>query len=244
MLRRSQNNYAYGEYSLAITLVEKALSEEVSLSSEERIAARELLRLEQLSGKGSRQSTDCLHRPLLQAPKHVLDPFSVAPPIIEFFEAIRRELNLSSRLLHRRSRRPSRSKSLTLVVSAHKSSNASSSSGAPWTLYALWVWPISERRHNARTYTAGVQLTALAVNIGAYYLARSYRRDPELGRMFSQLQYGGLAFFGLSWSAGVVQARLNFVPRVVRPPIIRQARGGSEDKTMIEAHATLTLTTW
>ena len=90
----------------------------------------------------------------------------------------------------------------------------------------------------------GVQLTALAVNIGAYYLARSYRRDPELGRMFSQLQYGGLAFFGLSWSAGVVQARLNFVPRVVRPPIIRQARGGSEDMPMIEAHATLTLTTW
>ena len=90
----------------------------------------------------------------------------------------------------------------------------------------------------------GAQLTALAVNIGAYYLARSYRRDPDLGRMFSQLQYGGLALFGLSWSAGVIQARLNFVPRVVRPPIIRQASGEADNEPMIEAHATLTLTTW
>ena len=80
------------ENILAITLVEKALSEEVSLSPDERIAARELLGLSSYLAKDSDKARAAFTDLLLQAPKHVLDPFSVAPPIIEFFEAIRKEL--------------------------------------------------------------------------------------------------------------------------------------------------------
>ena len=130
MLRRSQNNYAYGEYTLAITLVEKALSEEASLSSEERIAARELLGLSSYLAKDLDKARTAFTDLLLQAPKHVLDPFSVAPPIIEFFEAIRKDLEPQLKALTQAEPLPSQSKSLCLVVSAHRSLNASSSSGA------------------------------------------------------------------------------------------------------------------
>ena len=245
MLRRSQNNYAYGEYSLAISLVEQALSREVALSPDERITARQLLGLSSYLANDLDKARAAFTDLLLQAPKHGLDPFSVAPPIIEFFEAIRKDLEPQLKALTQTQsiddpepepeRRGERSQIIERIVVER----------SPLGLFMPFGFGQYQNGETTLGHTLlGVQLTALAVNISAYYLARSYRRDPELGRMFSQLQYGGLALFGLSWSAGVVQARLNFVPRVVRPPIIRQATGGSDEQPMIEAHATLTLTTW
>ena len=245
MLRRSQNHYAYGEYMLAIKLVEKALLEETSLSPDERIAARELLGLSSYLAKDQDKARAAFTDLLLQAPKHTLDPFSVAPPIIEFFEAIRKELEPQLKALTQAQSPPQPKPEVPARGERSQIIERIIVERSPLGLFMPFGFGQYQNGDTTLGHTLlGVQLTALAVNIGAYYLARSYRRDPELGRMFSQLQYGGLALFGLSWSAGVVQARLNFVPRVVRPPIIRQARGGAEDKPLIEAHATLTLTTW
>ena len=246
MLRRAQNNYAYGEYTLAITLVEKALSEEVSLSSpDERIAARELLGLSSYLAKDLDKSLGCLHGPFAPSPKARSGPVFSRAADYRVLRSIRKELEPQLKALTQAEPPPQPEQEREPRGERSQIIERNIVERSPLGLFMPFGFGQYQNGDMTLGHTLlGVQLTALAVNIGAYYLARSYRRDPELGRMFSQLQYGGLAFFGLSWSAGVVQARLNFVPRVVRPPIIRQARGGSEDMPMIEAHATLTLTTW
>ena len=209
------------------------------------IAATELLGLSAYLAEDLERARGAFTNLLLQNPKHALDPFSVAPPIIEFFEAIRKELEPQLKALSEaiettppevpEERVTGRSQIIERIIVER----------SPLGLFMPFGYGQYQNGDTVMGHTLlSVQLTALAVNIGAYYLARSYRRDPELGRLFSQLQYGGLAVFGLSWSVGVVQARLNFVPRVVRPPIIRQASSGPADHRAVEAHAILTIDTW
>ena len=245
LLRRAQNHYAYGEYAQAIPLVETALQTSDSLLTKDVITAKELLGLSAYLAKDLQRARSAFTDLLLQNPKHALDPFSVAPPIIEFFETIRKELEPQLRALAEAveieptevlpERPTSRSQIIERIIVER----------SPLGLFMPFGYGQYQNGDTTLGHTLlGVQLTALAVNIGAYYLARSYRREPELGRLFSQLQYGGLAVFGLSWSVGVIQSRLNFVPRVVRPPIIRQASSGPEDHPSVEAHAILTIDTW
>lgn len=247
LLRRAQNHYAYGEYALAIPLVETALSGGESLSSTDLVVAQELLGLSAYLAKDLAKSRNAFTDLLLQRPEHALDPFSVAPPIIEFFENIRKELEPQLKALTNTGppetptpstpRDSSRSQIIERIIVER----------SPLGLFMPFGYGQYQNGDSGLGHALlATQLTALAVNIGAYYLARSYRREPELGRLFSRLQYGGLALFGVSWSIGVVQARLNFVPRVVRPPIIRQAslELNEPSSSPIEAHAMLTIETW
>ena len=242
-LRRAQNHYAYGEYESVVPLIEDALRDGNSLGDADLTIARELLGLSAYLAGDIDTARNAFTNLLLKRPGHLLDPFQVAPPIIEFFESIRKELEPQLKALSQSqstppetTERPSGRSQIVERVIVERS---------PLGLFMPFGYGQYQNGDLSLGHTLlSVQLTALVVNIGSYYLARNYRRQPSLGQTFNQLQYAGLAIFGLSWSAGVIQARLNFVPRVVRPPIIRQASLPNELGPHIEAHALLTFETW
>lgn len=245
LIRRAENHYAYGEYTEAIPLVERALQADGALSTKELVRAKELLGLSAYLAKDTEKARAAFTDLLLQDPKHALDPFSVAPPIIEFLEGIRKELEPQLRALVAPSEASTEAEPPDRTGARSQIIERIIVERSPLGLFMPFGYGQYQNGDTTLGHTLlGLQLTALAVNISAYYLARSYRREPRLGRLFSQFQYGGLAIFGLSWSVGVVQARLNFVPRVVRPPIIRQASGAPNLQPLVEAHAILTIDTW
>ena len=243
LLRRAQNHYAYGEYELAAPLLRLALTSDTPLDDAGITSARELLGLSAYLAGDIETARRAFTNLLLKRPEHLLDPFQVAPPIIEFFESIRKDLEPQLKALTQSQPTPEatpprstgRSQIVERVIVER----------SPLGLFMPFGYGQYQNGDTKLGHTLlSIQITALMMNIGSYYLARNYRRDPSLGQAFSQLQYASLAIFGLTWSTGVIQARLNFVPRVVRPPIIRQASRPRDLRPHIEAHALLTLETW
>src|SRR4051812_26441559 len=101
-LRRARNEYAYGNYDAAVTQL-RALLYPMKLSTDAQvIEARKYLALSYYLLDRAEGMKEEFAKLLFLDPDYELDPFTVAPAVVERFEAIRKELKPELDTIRRR----------------------------------------------------------------------------------------------------------------------------------------------
>lgn len=220
LMRRARNEYAYGNYSEAVKEL-RALLYPMKLSTDAQVVeARKYLALSYYL-LGRRHDVEEEFTKLLYLdPDHELDPFSVAPAVIELFESVRRGLKeqLDSVRQRKSEERLAPPRPGTLRVVQTRSLERSDL--ATFMPFGIGQFQNGELRNGLLFCIAEVAL--LAVNVGAYVwglnLDHYNASQRGLVRTLNVTQYASLALLGGVWGAGVLQARLAFVPVLNEPP--------------------------
>ena len=218
-LRRAGNEYAYGNYEEAILQLQDLLYP-MRLNSESQVVeARELLGLCYYLTDRFEQVAAEFAKLLYLNPDHKLDPFSVPPPVIEAFENVR--LQLESQLNEIREQKVN--PTVTPVAKPGPIPNLPApqvqiierSDFATFLPFGVGQFQNGDKGLGA--LFASTEAALLALNIAAYFLARYSADSPESIQKLMVLQYASATLFGVTWSIGVFQARLNFQPTITRP---------------------------
>jgi hypothetical protein len=229
-LRRAVNEYAYGNYDTAIEQLRALLYPMRLVSDAQVIEARKYLALSyQLTDKPELMEEE-FAKLLYLEPDYTLDPFSIPPSIIEAFEAIR--TRLKPQLDAIRLRRVEASDGGTTASGPVVSTTLIERNDIV-TLLPFGIGQFQNGDDGWGLFFALSEVVLLGVNIGAYMYARynigdDYdREDRGMVRALTVTQYASLAMFGIVWSLGIFQARLNFVPTVSGPPVGRDPTPGT-----------------
>jgi tetratricopeptide (TPR) repeat protein len=91
-LRRAKNEYAYGNYATAVESLRSLLYPMRLTSDEQVIEARKYLALSYYLLERYDEVGEEFAKLLLLEPDYQLDPFTVAPPVIDMFEQVRLKL--------------------------------------------------------------------------------------------------------------------------------------------------------
>jgi len=219
-LRRARNEYAYGAYEGAVKRLRGLLYPLRLYSDEQVIEARQYLALAyylQGNEKGVREEFAKL---LYLDPDYELDPFTVAPTIIELFEGIRLTLKPELDVIRlRRNIQKIEEPGKAGYVRNIETTVIERSEWATFMPFGIGQFQNGDRGWGA--FFATTQLLLLAANISTYLIAsriNDYRPDQAgLRQALVVTQYATGALFGFAWTMGVFHARLNFVPRYELP---------------------------
>lgn len=222
-LRRARNEYAYGNYAKAAELLEGLLYPMRLYSDAQVIEARRFLALSYyLLGRRENVREEFV-KILYLDPDYELDPFTIAPPVISLFETVRRELKSELDVI--RQRISERQLEKVQPEGILRTVETRIVERSDWA--TLLPFGVGQFQNGDTAWGVGFAVTQgllLALNIGAYMWLLTlddYRPDEEaLVNGLRIAQYASLAAFGVTWSFGVVHARLNFVPEVVNPPVV------------------------
>ena len=220
-LRRAGNEYAYGNYEEAILQLRELLYPVKLVTEEQVMEARELLALCYYLTNRIEQMGNEFSKLLYLDPDYKLDPFTVAPAVIEKFEQIRDRLAPDLDKLRRAQQgNPVRTAPGPTVLRTVEQTVIYRSDFATFLPFGIGQFQNGDVQMGL---IFGITETLLlAANVGAYFMARYSAESPEEVQKFMVLQYGSAALFGVAWSLGVFQARLNFVPTVSQPPVITE----------------------
>ncbi|MEZ4273631.1 MAG: hypothetical protein R3C68_19990 [Myxococcota bacterium] len=244
-LRRAKNEYSYGQYGKAIEHLESLLYPMRLYSDEQVIEARVHLALAHYLQGNAEQVRSEFTKLLYLSPDYELDPFTVAPPIIELFENVRRGLQPELDVIRRRRNeklleKPQREGFIRVIERSYveKSDVA--------TFLPFAVGQFQNGDVGAGIGFALSQIVLLGLNVGSFLWAHKlgdFRTDQaSLHRTLVMTQYASAAMFGVVWSASVFHARLNFVPQVVNPAVIREEPFASREARPLRLGAVLGLT--
>ena len=224
-LRRAINEYHYGNYESAIEQLRGLLYPMRLNTDDQFIEARKYLSLsyyltDQLDNVGEEFA-----KLLYINPDYELDPFAVPPPIIETFEAIRKQLKSELDIIRERNEEKERNqKSQGLTLRTVERTVVEQSQVA--TLLPFGAGQFQNGDARLGTVFLLTELALLGVNIGSYLYSLTLDNysgpQRETLERITLAQYASLALFGVTWSIGVFQARLNFIPRYSRPPRITE----------------------
>ena len=220
LLRRARNEYAYGNYQEAVKEL-RGLLYPMKLSTDAQvIEARKYLALSYyLLGQRSNVEEE-FTKLLYLDPDHELDPFSVAPSVIELFESVRRNLKLQLDSIRQRQNEVHLANPRPGTLRVVQTRYVEHSDFASFMPFGIGQFQNGEIRNGLLFCVAEVAL--LAVNVGAYLWGLNLNHydasQRGLVRTLNVTQYASLAVLGSVWGAGVVQARLAFVPIVAEPP--------------------------
>jgi hypothetical protein len=192
----------------------------MKLSTDEQvIEARKYLALSEYL-LGNAESVDEEFTKLLYlAPDHQLDPFTIAPPIIELFESVRKKLKPDLDVIRQRKTDAELQNTPPGLVKTVEIRYVEQSEVA--TLLPFGAGQFQNGHVGWGLAFAGIEAGLLATNVGAYLAAvNADRRDTA--RTWTIVQYVSAALFGITWSLGVFHARLHFVPTIESPPVIRE----------------------
>ncbi len=225
LLRRAKNEYAYGNYEAAVEQL-RALIYPMRLTSDEQVLeARKYLALSHyLLGKVTLASEE-FQKLLYLSPDYQLDPYTIAPPVIELFELVREKMRPElDAIRQRQSDEKLRAPAQQGFRRTIETTITERSDFATLLPFGVGQFQNGEVGWGLAFLTA--ELTFLAVNIASYAWASSIgnyhtEEDRRLVTRLRIVQYASAAAFGLTWSLGVVDARLNFVPVVRAPPVVR-----------------------
>lgn len=225
-LRRAKNEYAYGNYEESVRRL-RSLLYPMRLSSDAQvIEARRYLALSYYL-LGEREMLEEEFRKLLFLdPDYELDPFSIAPPVIELFEQVRKDLapELDAIRQRKADERLSQVNTEGLLRTIDRTVIERSELA---TFLPFGVGQFQNGDMELGVFFAVSEAALLAVNVGAFLYARygvgtGFDPDEEnTVRALAFAQYGSLVLFATVYSLGVFQARLNFVPSIEPPPVIR-----------------------
>ena len=221
-LRRAQEEYNYGNYQASAEKLSALLYPMQLRTDEQVIETRKLLGLSYTLLKKRQEAEEEFTKLLYLAPDFQLDSFSVAPPIIEQFEAIRTSLkqDLDVIRLSREVTTPESEATPGLRIVQQRYIERT-------TLPLYFPFGLGQYQNgdnvNGRIFT-GAHILLLAMNIGSYFWARSLNDyTPAQEKTVENLaaaQYGSAILFGLTWGISIFQAHLHFVPRLPLPPLI------------------------
>lgn len=224
-LRRAKNEYAYGNYEQAAEMLRGLLYPMRVANDEQLIETRKYLALSYyLLGKLVAASEE-FGKLLYLAPDFQLDPYTVPPPIIELLELVRtqRKPELDAIRQRKSDERAQMAAQQGFVRHVERTMFERSELG---TLLPFGVGQFQNGDYGWGTLFALSEVGLVAVNVACYFVASSYgptyssTRDRAIVDALIVGQYASLALFGITWSLGVYQARLNFQPVVSGPPIV------------------------
>lgn len=224
-LRRARNEYAYGNYDAAIDKLH-ALLYPMRLSTDEQvIEARQYLALSYYLTDHLPQAKEELAKLLFLNPDYELDPFSVAPPVVELFESLRRDLKTELDQIRRQRFEQKRSqKDMAGILRTVELRTKERSDVASFLPFGVGQFQNGDTGWGV--FFAAAEAALIAANIGAYLTALSMNHyDASQAGTVQALQvaqYSSLALFGVTWSIGAFQARVNFSPTVNEPPVIHE----------------------
>ncbi len=224
-LRRAKNEYAYGNYQQASEHL-LALIYPMQLTRDEQVIdARKYLALSYyLLGKMT-ASAEEFGKLLYLSPDYALDPYTIAPPIIEFLELVRGKMKPELDAIRQRNsdeklKAPSRQGFIRSIDQTYYERSDFA------TLMPFGTGQFQNGDLGLGAVFAVSELALLGANIGAFLWAASLGDyEPGQRRLAQSLtiaQYAAAGLFGLVWSLGVFQARLNFTPLITGPRTIRE----------------------
>jgi tetratricopeptide (TPR) repeat protein len=228
-LRRAKNEYAYGNYVTAVESIRDLLYPMRLTSDEQVVEARKYLALSYYLLERYDEVGDEFAKLLHLDPDYELDPFTVAPPVIEMFEQVRQKLKPQLDVI-RQLRSDSRLEEPPKVGVEREIERTVTQRSDFMTFMPFGAGQIQNGDLGWGVLFAFTELALLAVNVAAYlysvYGVGDYDEgDPEQRQLVQGLvvtQYASLALFGVTWSLGVFHARLRFVPAVEAPPVVRE----------------------
>lgn len=225
-LRRAKNEYAYGNYEESVRRL-RGLLYPMQLSSDAQvIEARRYLALSYYLLGEQELLEEEFEKLLFLDPDYELDPFSIAPPVIEAFEAVRRRLKPELDAIRQRKADERLSQPATEGVLRSVERRITERSELA-TFLPFGVGQFQNGDTQLGVFFAVSEALLLAVNIGSFLYARYgvgtgfESSQQNTVRALAFAQYGSLVLFGTVYSLGVFQARLNFVPTIESPPLIR-----------------------
>jgi hypothetical protein len=191
------NAFEYRDFKKVIDVLKPWLHPPRIQNRDQRIAARRLLGVSlHVEGDvaGAREEFSQL---LLEDPTHKLDPFVVPPPVIETFEAVRREMKPTlDRILRERGQRledPSLPR-VVVVATANR-----------FVALAPFGVPQFQLDEPGLGITfLSVQAAALAANVTGYFRAKAIHDAGGNDSAWLAVMYGGLVAFGVSWVASAI----------------------------------------
>ncbi len=226
-LRRARNEYAYGNYQAAIDQL-RALLYPMRLSTDAQvIEARKYLALSYYLLDRLDEVGEEFAKLLHLDPDYELDPYTVAPPVIEMFESIRRQLRPELDVI--RQLRSDRQIEQPPAAGVTREIERSFTERSELALYLPFGLGQFQNGDTALGVVFAVsEAVLLAINIAAYLIAvegvgTNYAQtDRSLVQGLAIAQYASLTLFGLVWSIGVLEARLSFVPLVAGAERVRE----------------------
>lgn len=233
VLRRAVNEYAYGNYETAIAQLKALLYPMQLVSDAQVLEARRYLALSYYLTDKRDLMTEELEKLLYLEPDYHLDPFSIPPSIIDAFEKIRERMKpqLDAIRQRRADQRIEESQERPGTLRIVERTIVERSELATFAPFGIGQFQNGQTGWGV--FFAATQTLLLGVNVGSYlYLLFGVGNgydQAEHGstvRALTVAQTASLALFGMSWSLGVLHARLYFVPTVEGPPVVRDGGPG------------------
>lgn len=224
-LRRALNEYHYGNYQSAITQL-RGLVYPMRLNTDDQfIEARKYLALSYYLTEQHELVEDEFAKLLHLSPDHELDPFEVPPPIIEIFERVRKQLKPQLDVIREKKREAEFKRAqLGLTIRTVERTLVEQSQIA--TLLPFGTGQFQNGDVGLGVAFLITELALVGVNIGSHLASLSMDQyapsDRSLVELLTLVQYASLALFGVTWSAGIFEARLHFIPAYSRPPRITE----------------------
>ncbi|MEM6731887.1 MAG: hypothetical protein AAF658_10045 [Myxococcota bacterium] len=227
-LRRAKNEYAFGNYEESVRRLRGLLYPMRLGSDQQVIEARRYLALSYYLLGDKELLQEEFTKLLFLDPDYELDPFSIAPPVIELFEQLRRKLKpeldvIRQRKVDERLQEPSPDSVLrTIDRTVIERSEIT-------TFLPFGAGQFQNGDTELGVFFAVTEAVLLAVNVGAFLYARYGIEtgfspgEQNTVQALTFAQYGSLVLLGTVYSLGVFQARLNFVPTIEAPPVITDA---------------------
>jgi len=224
-LRRALNEYHYGNYQSAIVQL-RGLIYPMRLNTDGQfIEARKYLAFSYYLTDQHDLVGDEFAKLLYLSPDYELDPFEVPPPIIEIFERVRRELKPQLDVIREQKREAEfKRRQGGLTIRTVERTLVEQSQVA--TLLPFGTGQFQNGDVGRGVALLVTELALLGINIGSHLYARSHDNysasDRSLLESLTLIQYASLALFGVTWSVGVFEARLHFIPAYSKPPRITE----------------------
>lgn len=223
ILRRARNEYAYGDYQDAVTHLRELLYPMQLFNDAQVLEARYYLALSYYLTDQKAAATEEFAKLLYLDPDYQLDPFSVAPAVVEVFEKLRQKLQAELDVIRQRKSDAKLQKPTVGMRRVIETTIVEKSDFA--TLLPFGVGQFQNGDTGYGLAFALTEVILLGANIGMYALCTSMSPYPADKRVLVQAltagQYASAALFGIVWTLGVFHARLHFVPRLVTPPVVR-----------------------
>ncbi len=226
-LRRAKNEYAYGNYDEAVRGL-RALLYPMRLSTDEQVIdTRKYLALSYYLLDRLDEVGDEFAKLLHLDPDYQLDPFTVAPLVIEMFETVRKKLQEQLDVI-RQLRSDTKLEQPMKPGVTREIERTFTERSEFATFMPFGIGQFQNDHIGWGVVFAVSELILLTSNIVAYMIAvravgNDYQPDDRsLVQALIVTQYGSLALFGLVWSLGVFHARLHFVPVIESPKVVRE----------------------
>jgi hypothetical protein len=214
-LQTGRNEYAYGDCAGAVARIKPLLQPLQLTQNSDLIEAHKVVGLCAMLADRTTEARLHFEEVLFLDPDYELDPFSIAPPTVAFFEDLKQKLKPQLDVIRRQ-----RAEALLPPESLDSACTPAVQRVREHSEFATFLPFGIGQFQNGDTFMgivfAAAEAALLAINISSHIYVRArgdYQpRDAGTVQALIVTQYASAGLFGLAWSIGVLHARIHFVP--------------------------------